>query len=312
MRYGVLHSSVLDLSSYEPCFEPFKDEVSVCSTLQVDNPNDITFALLWFPDDDFFIRFPNVTVVASIASGVDSILACPSLHPGVKVCRNRDPEQASIMSTFALWHVINHQRNFPLYRDNQKQKKWQRLPMIAPSEINVGVLGLGFLGERIANDLSYLGFNVSGWRKSHQNVPNEKISVFSGSDQLGHFLSQTEILICILPLTSETQGILNQSLFSQLKPNAYLVHLARGEHLVEKDLLDALDNGQLSGASIDVFEQEPLPKTSALWEHDKLIITPHDASDVRPNVAVSNLLEELRRHLQGMPLKNEILTSTGY
>ena len=312
MIYGVLHSSVLDLSSYEPCFGPFKDEVSVCSTLQVDNPQDITFALLWFPDDDFFIRFPNVTVVASIASGVDSILACPSLHAGVKVCRNRDPEQAALMSTFALWHVINHQRNFALYKDNQKQKNWQRLPMRAPREINVGVLGLGFLGERIANDLCYLGFNVSGWRKSSKNLSNENIAVFSGSNQLSQFLSQTEVLICMLPLTGETQGILNQSLFCQLMPNAYLVHLGRGEHLVEKDLLEALDSGQLSGASLDVFEQEPLPKTSALWEHERLIITPHDASDVRPSVAVSNLLEELRRHLQGVPLKNEILTSTGY
>ncbi|GAA0413136.1 glyoxylate/hydroxypyruvate reductase A [Cocleimonas flava] len=312
MLYGIAHSSFLDMSPYMPHFENYADEVTVVTDDIAHDPLLVTFALLWFPDDDFFERYPNVRVVASIAAGVDSIFACPSIHDDVLVCRNRDPEQSSIMSTFAIWNVINHQRNFPLYRQQQLEKCWNRLPMRAPSDVSVGVLGLGFLGEKIVNDLYTLGFDVAGWRKSNTPLNNPEIKVFSGDSALSDFLQRTEVLICVLPLTSDTQGILSKTLFDQLKTNAYLIHLGRGGHLIEQDLLDALDDNTLQGASLDVFEVEPLPQQHAFWEHPSILITPHDASDVRPEAAVLNLIEEVRRYSTGDTPKNKVEASIGY
>lgn len=312
MLYGIAHSNYLDMSPYIPHFEEYADEVSVVTSDMEHDPLKVTFALLWFPDDDFFTRYPNVKVVASIAAGVDSIFACPSLHDGVLVCRNRDPEQSSIMSTFAIWNVINHQRNFPRYRQQQLDKCWQRQPMRAPIEVSVGVLGLGFMGEKIVNDLHTLGFDVAGWRKSPVGINNPDIAVFSGQSGLSDFLKRTEVLICVLPLTKDTQGILCKDLFDQLKDNAYLIHLGRGGHLIEKDLLEALDDNTLQGASLDVFEVEPLPQTSVLWSHPKVLVTPHDASDVRPEAAVLNLVEEVRRHAAGETPKNKVEAAIGY
>lgn len=312
MLYGVAHSSFLDMSAYLTEFEHYADEVTVVTCDQVHDASLVTFALLWFPDDDFFERYPNVRVVASIAAGVDSILSCPSLHDDVIVCRNRDPEQASIMSTFAIWNVINHQRNFAQYRQQQAEKVWQRLPMRAPSEVSVGVLGLGFMGEKMVNDLYALGFDVAGWRKSDTALENQDITVFSGDAQLSAFLQRTEVLVCVLPLTPQTQGILSADLFSHLKPNAYLIHLGRGGHLIGEDLLAALDDGSLIGASLDVFDQEPLPKSSLFWQHPRILVTPHDASDVRPQVAVLNLIEEVQRFSMGEMPKNKVEASIGY
>ncbi|MGR0278420.1 2-hydroxyacid dehydrogenase [Marinomonas dokdonensis] len=312
MLYGIAHSSYLDMSTYVACFDQYSDEMTLVSSDQVEDPLAITFALLWFPEDDFFERYPNVRIVASIAAGVDSILACPSLHEGVMVCRNRDPQQAAIMSTFAIWNVINHQRNFAQYRHQQAQKIWQRLPMRAPEEISVGVLGLGFMGEKMAIDLHNLGFDVAGWRKSSAQISDYDIEVFSGEKQLTDFLQRTEVLICVLPLTEQTQGILSAQLFSQLKENAYLIHLGRGGHLVSQDLLVALEEGALAGASIDVFDQEPLPQDSPLWQHPKILVTPHDASDVRPQAAVMNLVQEVRRLNKGEMPNNIVAATQGY
>lgn len=312
MECGILHSSYLDMTPYAECFAAQQNKLKVFLSHEVHDPLSITFALLWFPEDDFFERYPNIKVVASVAAGVDSILACPSLPEHVKVCRNRDDQQAAIMSTFAIWHVLNHQRNFPLYREQQANKVWQRQPMRAPSEVSVGVLGMGFMGERIAKDLDHLGFSVAGWRKTNKPLKDSNISVFCGSEELSAFLSRTEVLICVLPLTDETHGILNLKTFQKLKPNGYLVHLGRGGHLVESDLIQALQMGLISGASLDVFAQEPLPITSSLWEHPNLIITPHDASDVRPIAAVKNITNEYLRYIDGQRLQNEVPRSTGY
>ena len=312
MLYGIAHSSFLDMLPYLPHFDVYAEEVTVVTSDMEHDPAQITFALLWFPDDDFFERYPNVRVAASIAAGVDSLLACPSLHDDVLVCRNRDSEQASIMSTFAIWHVINHQRNFPLYRQQQQEKCWLRQPMRAPSDVSVGVLGLGFMGEKMVNDLYQLGFDVAGWRKSKTQLENINIPVFSGTNQLGDFVKRTEVLICVLPLTSDTRGILNKALFDQLKPNAYLIHLGRGGHLQAEDLLNSINEGKLQGASLDVFDEEPLPKNNVFWTHPNIIVTPHTASDVRPEAAVLNMVEEVRRYSAGEMPKNKVEAAIGY
>lgn len=312
MIYGVAHSRIVDMAPYIDIFQHYSDEVKVFSVDEEHDPDQITFALLWAPVDDFFDVYTNVKIVASIAAGVDNIMSCPSLRSDIKVCRNRDDEQAAIMSTFVIWHVLNHQRNFPLYLEQQHDKKWKRLNMRSPSDISIGVLGLGFLGERIASDLSHLGFPVCGWRKKHKDLSNPNIKVFSGKDSLPDFLNKTEVLICVLPLTNETKNILNINTFRELKPNAYLINLGRGGHLVEEDLFKALDEKTLKGASLDVFNIEPLPKSSLLWTHLNIIITPHVGSDVAANDAVKNIINELRRYHAGNALHNQVEINVGY
>ncbi|TCK04764.1 2-hydroxyacid dehydrogenase [Marinobacterium mangrovicola] len=312
MQQGILQVKGVDPAPYLESFNRYSDELSLLTSDMPHDPEQITFALLWYPDDDIFDRYPNVKLVASIAAGVDNILACPSLRDDVIVCRNRDPEQASIMSTFALWHIIGHQRNFERYREQQAQHIWKRHPMRAPADINVGILGLGFMGEKIADDCHALGFNVAGWRKSFKTLTNEEIPVFAGTEQLDSFLQRTEVLICVLPLTDETRGILNRDTFSKLQRGGYLVHIGRGDHLVPEDLFAALEDGQLAGAALDVFTPEPLPADSPIWDHPKIFVTPHDASDVRPSAAAANLAEEVERFVRGEAPANQVLKEIGY
>ena len=312
MQYGIVHSRRLDMAPYLECFAPHAQEVRVVTEEMHHDPSRISFALLWEPDDDFFERYPNVRLAASTGAGVDNILACPSITPEVAVCRNRDPEQAAMMSTFALWHLLSHQRGFMTYLAQQRRQEWRSQPARAPGDIPVGVLGMGFMGERIARDCHALGFRVAGWRRRAQPSATPGVEVFAGQEQLQAFLNRTEVLINVLPLTEETRGILNRTLFEQLRPGAYLIQLGRGSHLKEEDLWRALECGQLAGASLDVFDQEPLPAESPLWRDPRIIVTPHDASDVRPSAAVDNLLAELRRLRAGEPLQNEVLPGVGY
>lgn len=312
MQHGIVHSSWLDMTPYLDCFHRYSDEVTVVTPDMPHDPEQISFAILWHPEADFFDRYPNVRLVVSIAAGVDNILACPSIRDDVAVCRNRDPEQAAIMSTFAIWHLIGHQRGFMSYLEQQRHRKWVRRPMRAPHEVNVGVLGMGFMGDRIAHDCHSLGFKVAGWRRRAQPASIPDLEIYYGQAQLKAFLNRTEVLINVLPLTDETRGILDTALFEQLLPGSYLIHIGRGGHLKEADLFAALDRGHLAGASIDVFEREPLPPHSPFWSHPQIIVTPHDASDVRPATAVDNLMVELRRLLAGEALCNRVLPAIGY
>ena len=312
MHQGIVQVNKVDPRPYVESFNRYAEGFSVVTEDMPHEPEQITFALLWHPDADFFDRYPNVKLVASVAAGVDNILACPSLRDDVIVCRNRDPEQASIMSTFALWHIIGHQRNFARYREQQAQHIWKRHPMRAPADINVGILGLGFMGEKIADDCHALGFNVAGWRKSFKSLSNEEIPVFAGSEQLDSFLERTEVLVCVLPLTEETQGILNRDTFAKLQRGGYLVHIGRGDHLVPDDLFSALEQGQLAGAALDVFSPEPLPTDSPIWDHPQIFVTPHDASDVRASAAVDNLVNEVERYARGEAPANQVLKEIGY
>lgn len=312
MHKGIIQVKHVSPAAYVESFNRYSHAFSVVTADMPHDPEQITFALLWHPDDDFFERYPNVKLVASIAAGVDNILSCPSLPANVIVCRNRDPEQASIMSTFAIWHIIGHQRRFDRYREQKNQHLWKRHPMRAPTDINVGVLGLGFMGEKIAHDCHALGFNVAGWRKSLKKLHNPEIPVFSGNGQLDDFLRRTEVLICVLPLTAETRGILNRKTFSKLNRGGYLIHIGRGDHLLVEDLFAALEEGQLRGAALDVFSTEPLPADNPIWDHPNIFVTPHDASDVRPSAAVDNLVEEVKRLARGATPANQVLKEIGY
>jgi glyoxylate/hydroxypyruvate reductase len=242
-------------------------------------PNtDIRLAVAWNPPADAFDRYPNLQAVCSIGAGVDSILNCPSLRPGIHVVRVVDPMQAQMMSGFVVCHVIGHQRSFATYRAQQSDRIWRTLPQRGAQSVPVGILGSGVMGQRVAEDLGRLGFPVMTWSRSAK-AASTSIRSFHGREGLAAMLAQTEVLVNLLPLTQETRGILNRDLFAAMARGSYLIQVGRGEHHVEEDLLAALKSGQLAGAALDVFAVEPLPPEHPFWRLPNVVVTPHDACD---------------------------------
>lgn len=274
----VLLSETLDMRDY---LSSILDQVSDLTFVDHEQrmADDVQLALAWQPPADAFDFYPNLKAVCSIGAGADSILTCPSLRDGIDVVRVVDPAQARMMSGFVLWNVIWHQRRFATYLAQQRDKIWQRPRQRDASEVPVGILGYGEMGRRAADDLRMLGFPVSVWSRGEKSTP-AGISGFHGAGGLTAMLPETEVLVNLLPLTQETQGILNNSLFEKMRNGGYLIHVGRGEHMIEKDVLLALERGKLSGASLDVFPAEPLPPDHPFWSHPKIIMTPHDACDV--------------------------------
>ena len=259
-------------------------KVNFVDHLDGTDPAKIDMAVSWHPHADAFDHYPNLKAACSIGAGADSILNCPSLRDGIDVVRVVEPAQAEMMSGFVIWHVLWHHRGFASYLAHQRQHLWKRMPARAPKEVPVGVLGYGAIGARVARDIAALGYPVKAWSRSAKPTP-DGITGFHGADGLAAMLAETEILINLLPLTAETSGILNRDLFDRMPRGGYLIQVGRGEHLVEADLLAALDSGHLSGASLDVFVGEPLKPEHPFWSHPGIMLTPHDACDVtRPAV----------------------------
>jgi glyoxylate/hydroxypyruvate reductase A len=186
-----------------------------------------------------------------------------------------------MMSSFVIWHVIGHQRCFATYQAQQREQRWRRLGLgqRRAQDVPVAILGFGEIGRRVATDLAFLGFPVMAWSRTAKPMP-QGISGFDGADGLDAILGQTEVLVNLLPLTPETRGILNRRTFARMFRGGYLIQVGRGEHLVEADLLAALDSGQLAGAALDVFATEPLPPHHPFWQHPRIVVTPHDACEV--------------------------------
>ncbi|OKO82564.1 glyoxylate/hydroxypyruvate reductase A [Bradyrhizobium sp. NAS96.2] len=249
---------------------------------------DVRLALAWHPPDDAFERYPDLQAVCSIAAGVDNIMACPSLPPGVDVVRVVDPGQGQMMSGFIAWHAIGHQRGFAAFSAQQRDRIWQRRGQRRTQDVPVGILGNGEIGRRVAVDLAHLGFPVLSWSRTAKAISSASRS-FHGPAGLAAMLGETEVLVNLLPLTPETRNILNADLFGRMRRGGYLIQVGRGEHLVEADLLAALDSGQLAGAALDVFATEPLPSAHPFWHHPRIAITPHDASDVSISAVATTL-----------------------
>lgn len=272
--------------------------------------DDIEFVLTWNHPGGEFLKYRNLKCIASMGAGVDHILRDPDLPASVPITRIIHQSMAQSMSEYVVMAVLNHCRHFETYRDNQRRVMWKpKLPILA-NDIRIGVMGLGQLGADAARKLAFLGFQVAGWRRTPRQI--DSIPTFHGENQLGEFLSRSHILICLLPLTPATKGILNRSTFNALQHGAYLIHVARGEHLVEADLLEALDSGQLSGACLDVFRTEPLPDDHAFWGHPRIIVTPHISSLTHSRAVAPQVIENYRRAISGTPLLNLVDVKRGY
>ncbi|WP_167760138.1 2-hydroxyacid dehydrogenase [Paraburkholderia pallida] len=266
-------------------------------------------AACWDPPPGALAAMPNLRLIHSIAAGVDNILSDPAL-PALPLCRVVDPQHARGMSEFVTWGVLHFHRQLDLVMSNQRDARWLRPAQAHPAQCTVGVMGLGEIGSRVALDLQRLGFTVRGWARQPRALPG--IEIFEGESGFEAFLADTSILVCLLPLTSETRGILGAATFAQMQPGAKLIHVGRGEHLVVADLAAALESGRLGGAIVDVFPVEPLPADDPLWRAPNLIVTPHMASVASANTIGEQIAHNVQRLLDGEPLGNVVDVARGY
>lgn len=274
-----------------------------------DDVREAEIAICWKPPAGLLASLPKLRMIHSIAAGLDNIFADPQL-PDVPVCRVVDRNHAEGMAEYALWATLLFQRKMDDFLRNAQEKKWDRPPQVRARDYRVGILGFGAIGRVVGERLTSLGYPVRGWARSQRDESG--VEMFFGPDGLDAFLSGCDLLICLLPLTTETGGILNASLFNHLPHGAALVNMGRGEHLVESDLLAALDSGQLRGAVLDVFPEEPLPNSSPLWDHSRVFITPHIASMPDPKDAARQIAKNALLALEGKPLLNAGDPKLGY
>ncbi|MCP4687169.1 MAG: glyoxylate/hydroxypyruvate reductase A [Desulfobacterales bacterium] len=277
---------------------------------EIGEAREIQFALTWDHPLGEFKKLKNLKCIASLGVGVDHILRDPDLPPGTPITRVVEPSMAQYMSEYIILAVLNHCRHFDEYRIKQARGRWKpRLPRFA-RDTRVGVMGLGQLGGEAAKKLRDLGFQVAGWSRTPKKILG--VAPFAGPGTFDDFLSRTDILVCLLPLTPATRGILNRETFEKLPQGAYIINAARGKHLVEEDLLDALASGRLSGACLDVFRTEPPPPDHPFWSHPKIIATPHISSITNPKTVTSQIVENYHRVQAGQPPLHMVDVERGY
>jgi len=285
-------------------------DISVYSYLEEHPEEEITLACVWKQPVGSLKQYPNLNCIASLGAGVDFIFKDQSVRKHIPITRIVDPVLASDMSEFVLAITLSFLKNLNSYRTDQSKKVWLPREYKRISDITVGIMGMGALGEKLAQDLVKNGFNVIGWATSPKRILG--VEVYTGDNEKNTFLSMSNILVCLLPLTKETTGILNNKLFKELPNQAYVINVARGGHLVDEDLLEYINNGHLAGAGLDVFHEEPLPFEHPFWTHPKIHITPHVASVSDIESVIPQLLENYRRLTEGLPLKYTVNREKGY
>jgi glyoxylate/hydroxypyruvate reductase len=276
---------------------------------EVGDPAAIDLALVWRPPPGELARYLNLKAILSLAAGIEWLIGDPTV-PDVPIARMVDPSLTRTMSEYVLLAVLRHHREFDRFEREQRARRWSyRFPPQA-TERRVGIMGLGELGAAVARRLTDHGFAVSGWSRTPKSLAG--VTAYVGRSELHAFLHRTDILVCLLPLTAETLGILDAETFASLPHGAFVINVARGAHLVEADLLAALESDHLGGATLDVFQTEPLPPESPLWSHPKVLVTPHVASYCLPATAADGVADNIRRALAGQPLRHQVDRTRGY
>ena len=273
------------------------------------SPEEIDYAIIWISEKGSLQNLPNLKAIFTVSAGVDGIIKDDTL-PDVPLVRLVEPGLTDGMVEYALYHVLKYHRDQHIYDNQQKEKLWQQHHQRASWDRTIGIMGLGEMGQAIAHMLTAMKFNVLGWSRTPKVI--EDVKSFVGPEGFDNFLSQTEILVNVLPLTPETKDILNKNLFNKLPRGACIINMGRGRHLIENDLIDALDTDHVAAASLDVFYPEPLPTDNSLWDHPKVTLTPHIASITDYKYASKYILEQIQNFESGRPLENIVDLKLGY
>ncbi|MBX2886648.1 MAG: glyoxylate/hydroxypyruvate reductase A [Granulosicoccus sp.] len=275
------------------------------------NPAAIEYAVVWQPPADFFDGLTGLKAIFSLAAGVDHLLNHPSLPQDVPLVRLQDAGMGEKMAEYVLYGVLHAQRRMTEYALHQRAEQWAHDPVgFDAGDCRVGILGLGTLGQIVARRLLDNGYAVSGWSRTEKKM--DGVDCFHGSSGQHTVVSSADVLVCLLPLTDMTRGVLNQALFRQCKPGVFIINLARGGHLVQDDLIASLDEGQVSGALLDVTDPEPLPAGNPLWQHPRVIITPHVAGPTQEKESIDQVAANIKRHRQGESMSGIVDRSSGY
>jgi len=276
--------------------------------------DDVRYAVVWQPEEGLLASLPSLEVIFSLGAGVDHVVRDPDL-PDLPLVRFVDPDLTGRMVEWVVLQVLLHIRRQRTYDRQQRDRQWHEIPQPAAHHFRVGIMGFGTLGQACAKALLALGFQLNGWARSEKRV--EGVTHFTGQDGLDDFLGATDILVSLLPLTEETRGILDRGLFEKLARNGpfrapVLINAGRGGSQVEGDIVASLEDGTLFGASLDVFETEPLPADSPLWGFENAVITPHMAAVSDPDALANHVATQIERFEKGQPLEYVVDRAQGY
>jgi len=260
-------------------------------------------AACWHPPSSLLTDYPNLKVLHALSAGADH-LGKTLLNAGLPVCRIVDPAQKHGMFEYILWGILNYQRAFDQYRNFQTEKQWRTITQRPSSDTKIGLLGLGEIGSYVAQQLTQIGYTVNGWSRSQKDLTG--VNCYSGADSLDKVVADADVLVNLLPLNNSTQGILSQPLFNKMPRGSYVINCGRGGHMIQGDLIEAIDNGQLNGALLDVFDEEPLSPENALWESKGVIITPHIASSSSLSAIVDQIAHNGTNFENGTALNNQL------
>ncbi len=276
----------------------------------IKNNSAIEFIICWKPQKDIVKQFPNVKVIQSVGASVDHIINTQDVGEEIVITRIVDDQLSNDMWEFLITVVLTELKNMSVYLQQRNDKNWQQHQYQSMSSTTISILGLGNIGGYVASRFAQLGFKVKGWSNSKKEIENVKS--FSGEKELEGFLIDADFLINLLPLTSKTKDLINKDLLQCLPQSSFLINVGRGEHVVESDLVALLDESKLSGALLDVFREEPLPKEHPFWSHPKIKITPHVASLTDIESAIDQIVENYNRFLKKEELLNVVSLKKGY
>ncbi|WP_235185005.1 2-hydroxyacid dehydrogenase [Cupriavidus sp. SK-3] len=307
-----LLSSVLDMRYLVPAFRAAAPGLDLRMGPDLGALDEIDAAVCWVPPPGLLAAMPKLRLVQSLGAGIDHLRSDPDLPSGPTVCRIVDTAMAGSMTAYVTWAVIQHQRSMGAYLASAAARQWQEQPIVAPSRHRVGIAGLGTLGVASARALQAVGYSVRGWSRSPKTDLPEGVEAFHGQDGLDAFLAGCDALVCLLPLTAQTQGFLCAGLFARLPRGAHLINVGRGSHLVEADLLRALDEGTLGAATLDAFQHEPLPAEHPFWRHPRIVVTPHVAARTDSATIARQTLDNLAQLRRGQRPAVAVDPARGY
>lgn len=269
-----------------------------------------SMALTWAHPSGVFSHYPNLHLISSMGAGVDHIDNDPAFPRHIPVTRIIDPELLNDMHDYLVTKVAEFRHHSHYYSLNQQAQQWTPLNSLTRADIRIGVMGLGKLGGKVAENFAQIGYSVLGWARSQKELKG--VHCFSGNKNIKEFLRQSNVVINLLPLTVQTRSILNRENLSCMPVNGYLINVGRGLHLVEQDLIELIDEGHLGGACLDVFQQEPLPPAHPFWLHPKITVTPHVSSLTNPESVASQIVLNYRRIQTGEAFENQVDLQRGY
>lgn len=305
----VFYSEFDDFNQWKRLLQLEVPSLDVQQASAVTTPEKVRYALVWKPPEHFFQRWPNLELVINLGAGVDALVGRRDLS-NVPVTRLSDPNMARMMAGYVLFAVLRYARDIPFFEKMQKQSRWQYRHPRAPEEIRVGVMGLGELGGKAAQELARQGFSVAGWSRTAKEI--EGVEGHHGMASLERFLSRSDILVIMLPSTPATRGLMNDQHLAMLPHGASLINVSRGDIVDEPALIARLSSGQIGAATLDVFEREPLSESHPFWAMENVLITPHLASVALPSSAVKQIATNIQRVRDKQPPLHRVDLNRGY